>query len=244
LGLIVWKRERGKVKNHNHPNGTSESECIRCGTCCEKGGPAFHQEDRRLIEKGRIPSRYLFTIRKGEFAYDNVKACLAPVESDIIKIKGKEDTWTCIFLDEENKQCSIYHNRPLECRALKCWDTRELEKMYTRQRLTREDLISKIEGLWDLVKDHQERCDYEKINKLINDLDGPDPDSARRELLIIIQFDAEIRKLVLEKGGLASEMLDFVFGRSLKETLPNYGVTIRRDGTKTIITRSTRPRHY
>jgi hypothetical protein len=116
--------------------------------------------------------------------------------------------------------------------------------MYTRRRLTREDLISKIEGLWDLVRDHQERCDYEKINKLINGLDGPHPGRARRELLTIIQFDAEIRKLVLEKGGLDSEMLDFVFGRSLKETLPNYGVTIRSDGTKTTITRSAKLRHY
>ena len=225
-------------------SGTSGSECIRCGTCCEKGGPAFHQVDRHLIEKGRIPSRYLFTIRKGEFAYDNVNARLIPMESDIIKIKGKEDTWTCIFFDEENKQCAIYQDRPQECRALKCWDTRELEKMYTRRRLTREDLISAIEGLWDLVKDHQNRCNYETINRLISDLDGPQPDRARRELLNIIQFDAEIRKLVLVKGGLDSEMLDFVFGRPLIETLPKYGVTIRTDGTKTSIRRSIETRHF
>ena len=96
----------------------------------------------------------------------------------------------------------------------------------------------------DLVKDHQQRCDYETIIKLINDLDGPHPERARRELLVIIQFDAEIRRLVLEKGGLDSEMLDFVFGRPLKETLPNYGVKIRQDGAKTIITRSPKPRQF
>ena len=197
-----------------------------------------------MIEKGRIPIRYLFTIRKGEFAYDNVKERLVPVESDIVKIKGKEDTWSCIFFDEENKQCSIYRDRPLECRVLKCWDTHELEKMYARRRLTREDLISKIEGLWDLVKDHQDRCDYEKIIQLINALDGPQPDRARREVLTTIQFDAEIRNLVLEKGGLDSKMIDFVFGRPLKKTLPNYGLTIRSDGNKTTIARSAKPRPY
>jgi len=95
--------------------------------------------------------------------------------SDIIKIKGKEDTWTCIFFDEQNKECSIYNDRPVECRALKCWDTGELEKMYAGHRLTREDLVSKVEGLWDLIKDHQARCDYEKIKKLIGDLDGSHP---------------------------------------------------------------------
>jgi Fe-S-cluster containining protein len=166
-----------------------------------------------------------------------------PVDSDIIKIKGKEDTWTCIFFDEQNKQCSIYNDRPQECRALKCWDTRELEKMYARRRLTREDLIAGIEGLWDLIKDHQERCDYQKIKKLINDLAGPYKDKARKKLLEIIQFDAEIRQLVVDQGGLEPAMLDFVFGRSLKKTLPNYGVKIRQEGKKTVITRSYQPQN-
>jgi Fe-S-cluster containining protein len=216
----------------------SESSCIRCGTCCEKGGPGFHQEDRILIDTGVIPSRCLFTIRKGELAYDNVQGGLMPLDSDIIKIKGKADTWTCIFFDESSKQCAIYDDRPLECRALKCWDTLELEKMYARRRLTRDDLISEVEGLWDLIKDHQKRCDYEEIRNLINELNGPSRDKARKKLLEIIQYDAEIRKLVVEQGGLDSEMLDFVLGRTLKKTLPNYGIKVRQDGRKMIITRS------
>ena len=51
-----------------------------------------------LIDKEVIPSRYLYTIRKGELARDNVKGRLMPVDSDIIKIKGKEGGWMCIFL--------------------------------------------------------------------------------------------------------------------------------------------------
>jgi Fe-S-cluster containining protein len=190
-----------------------------------------------LVEKGRIPCKDLYTIRKGEFAYDNVKGCLMPVDSDIIKIKGKDDTWTCIFFDDQSKECSIYNDRPLECRALKCWDTDELEKMYARHRLTRDDLISEVEGLWDLIKDHQERCDYEKIKKLIGDLDGPHQDRVRKKILEIIQYDAEIRKLVLEKGGLDPTMLEFIFGRPLTQTLPGYGIKIRQEGGKTIVTR-------
>ncbi|MBT8367361.1 MAG: YkgJ family cysteine cluster protein, partial [Deltaproteobacteria bacterium] len=98
-------------------SGSPTKGCTRCGTCCQKGGPSFHQEDRMLIDKGVIPARCLFTIRRGESAYDNVKGCLMPVDSDIIKIKGKEGTWTCIFFDAHNKGCSIYSHRPLECRA-------------------------------------------------------------------------------------------------------------------------------
>ena len=216
----------------------SESNCIRCGTCCEKGGPGFHQEDRVLIDKGLIPSRCLYTIRKGELAYDNVQRCLMPLDSDIIKIKGKADSWTCVFFDEPNKQCSIYDDRPRECRALKCWDTRELEKMYAGRRLTRHELISEVEGLWELIQDHQTRCDYARIRDLIQELDSSRENNARRQLGEIIKYDSEIRELVVSRGGVDPEMLDFLFGRPLTKTLPNYGIKIRQDGGKTIITRS------
>ena len=228
-----------KTKKHkisNHPAtlkpGTTISECIRCGTCCEKGGPCFHIEDRMLIEKGKIPSKYLYTIRKGELAHDNVKGCLAPVDSDIIKFKGKKDGWTCIFFDEIKKGCTIYDDRPLECRALKCWDTRELEQIYANTRLTRTDLVSEVKGLWELIKEHQACCDYKKIQPLIKDLAGSKHNQARRKLLEIIRFDAEIRKLVVARGGLDPEMLDFLFGRPLTKTLENYGIKIRQKGKK------------
>ena len=191
-----------------------------------------------MIDSGAIPSRCLFTIRKGELVYDNVQGCLMPLGSDIIKIKGKADTWTCIFFDEPNKQCTIYDDRPRECRALKCWDTRELEKMYARRRLTREDLVSEVEGLWDLIQDHQQRCDYAEIQNLIKDLAGSLKNNARQKLAEIIKFDIEIRELVVTRGGMDPEMLDFLFGRPLTKTLPNYGIKVRQEGQKIIITRS------
>ena len=233
--------DRKKPSNPASPSedssASSVKSCIRCGTCCEKGGPGFHLEDRLLIEKGQIPSKYLYTIRKGEYAYDNVKGCLMPVDSDIIKIKGKNDSWSCIFFDEQTKDCAIYNERPVECRALKCWDTRELEKLYAKHRLTRSDLISEVEGLWDLIKDHQDRCDYGEIKKLISDLDGPRKAQASKKLQEVIQYDTELRNLVLDKGGLDPGMLDFLFGRPLTETLTGYGIKIKQEGGKSIISR-------
>ena len=220
----------------DHDSGLSVNECRRCGTCCEKGGPCFHTEDRLLIETGRIPSKYLYTLRRGEHAYDNVRDCLVPIDSDIIKIKGRQGGWTCIFFDGTKKACTIYNDRPLECRTLKCWDTAQLEKIYAHNRLTRKDLLAGIEGLWELVEDHQERCDYENIKKLIMDLEGPDKVQAQKELMKIIQYDAEIRQLAVKKGGLDEGMLDFVFGRPLTQTLSGYGIKIRQDGGKTIVT--------
>jgi Fe-S-cluster containining protein len=159
---------------------------------------------------------------------------LKPVDSDIIKIKGKKDSWTCIFFDEVKKGCTIYDDRPLECRALKCWDARELEQIYADTRLTRKDLVSEVKGLWDLIKEHQARCDYEKIQPLVKDLAGSKDNHARRKLLEIIRYDAEIRKLVVARGGLDPELLDFLFGRPLTETLGSYGIKIHQEGKKIV----------
>lgn len=215
--------------------GSSPNTCMRCGICCRKGGPGIHQEDQALIEKGNIPARHLYTIRRGELVRDNVKGRLMPADSDIIKIKGRDDTWTCVFYDQAEKSCTIYNDRPLECRALKCWDTRELEKIYAGGHLTRKDLLSEVEGLWDLIKEHEARCDYAEIRNLIKVLQSGNSTHARRRLAEIIRYDAEIRELVVGKGGLDPEMLDFLFGRPLIKTLPDYGVQVRRQGSKIIL---------
>jgi Fe-S-cluster containining protein len=230
--------QRPKANPSGDNSAGSANGCRRCGICCEKGGPGFHREDRRLIETGRILSKYLYTIRNGELAFDNVKLCLAPAKSDIIKIKGQEGSWTCIFFEPNKKACTIYNDRPLECRVLKCWDPADLKQVYGHDRLSREDLLSQVKGLWELIDDHQRRCDYKKITKLINELDSPGGDKARKELMEIIQYDAEIRKLVLEKGRLDPAILDFAFGRPLTVTLPGYGIKVRQEGRKTIISRT------
>ena len=84
--------------------------------------------------------------------------------------------------------------------------------------------------MWDLIKEHQVRCDYTKIQGLIENLTGGKKDDARRKLLEIIRYDAEIRKLVVSRGGLDADMLDFLFGRPLTKTLGNYGVKVRQIG--------------
>ncbi len=223
-----------KIKPKKQP-GTSApiSECIRCGTCCKKGGPSFHHEDKELIDKGIILSEFLYTIREGELSYDNVKECLLPAASDIIKIKGQKDSWTCVFFNENENECTLYNDRPIECRILTCWDTREIEKMYSKNRLTRKDLLSSIEGLWDLVEDHQQRCAYNRLKRFTADLkEGKKKDEAAKGLHEIIEYDTRIRQMVAEKGGLDPAMVDFLFGRPITETIRMYGFRIVQKGDK------------
>ena len=210
------------LKSINIKQNVRITECILCGTCCKKGGPSFHLADKHLIDKGVILSKYLFTIRKGELAYDNVRQELLPLSSELIKLKGKNDSSTCIFFNEGEKKCEIYKNRPVECKALKCWDTREIEKIYSKNRLTRKDLLFDVEGLWELVNDHQSRCSYEKIKKMLQKQDDSNND-IQKEILEIIRYDTQIRHLVVEKGGMDSEILDFLFGRPLTLTIKSFG---------------------
>jgi len=208
------------------------SECRRCGSCCKKGGPSFHQEDKNLIEKGAIALKYLYTIRQGELAYDNIKRCLVAAESDIIKTKEETRSRACVFFDETENSCRIYENRPIECRTLMCWDTRELEEMYSRNRLSRKKLISDIEGLWDLVEDHQTRCDYKIVKGFVDKLDKPNKKSAVDGLRYMINYDIQIRSLVIKKGAIDPEMVDFLLGLPLIETIKRFGLNVKKEGDK------------
>ncbi len=210
----------------DRPSGT-KAQCIRCGTCCEKGGPSFHIQDRYLIENGTIHTRYLYTIRKGEFVHDNVQGQLKPADSDIIKIKGKSPSWECVFFQKRDKSCSIYDYRPLECRLLKCWDTRDIEAVYEKDRLTRQDILAGIEGLWELIADHEKQCAHDAINRAIQDFHGVLSKQAQDVITGAIQYDSAIRQLVLENGNVAPDMTDFLFGRPLTVTLKSAGYDIQ-----------------
>ncbi len=187
--------------------------CKRCGTCCIKGGPSFHIEDKWLIEEGHLPAKYLYTIRKGEPVRDVRTGKIIFTSSDIIKIKGKENRWTCFFYNEDEAKCSIYQNRPLECRVLDCLDTREIGNIVGKDLLERESIISKIEGLWDMVKEHDQRCPYEEITNLLNEYRKKENQYLPQNISEIIEYDKALREVVVNKGGLDPELLDFLFGR-------------------------------
>jgi Fe-S-cluster containining protein len=203
------------------PITTESHACNRCGTCCRKGGPALHQEDRRLVEDGHIHTRQLVTLRAGETTRDPIEGRLVTLAGEVIKIKGRGGTWCCRFFAPQRQACRIYAFRPLECRLLTCWDTQAIESGYTRDRLTRRDLLSGIRGLWELVEAHEQRCGYERIQRLCAGREGCSASGARRALEELIAYDAELRRLVVARGGLEHGMTDFLFGRPLRKTLPN-----------------------
>jgi Fe-S-cluster containining protein len=206
-----------------------EKECKRCGTCCRKGGPCLHTVDRPLVEEGAIRLANLFTIRTGEWVNDNVRDCLTPATTEIIKIKGSRRSWACIHFNQKNRICRIYANRPMECRLLTCWDTHPLEAFYATERLSRKDLLGDVPGLWELIEYHQSACDHAKLRQWADELLAIAPcmsSKAKEKILEAVCFDASVRKLASEKVKADPEQFDFIFGRPLVQTLKIYRLTV------------------
>lgn len=215
------------MEQSGHPiNAENRKACTRCGTCCRKGGPTLHSVDLEMIESGQIPVKYLFTIRKGEPAFDNIRGVIFTTTEDIIKIKGKTDVSACVFYDLAHSVCDIYEHRPLECRILACWDTKAIEEYYGRDRLNRENLIAKVEGLWELVRDHQERCSYARLAQIAGPIRGSGKEQYTREIFEMIRFDSSLRALIIERSGIDLEMLEFLLGRPMLQTVRMFGICV------------------
>ena len=205
------------------------THCIRCGTCCMKGGPTLHEEDAILFEKGILGKCHVYTLRKGEVVR-NIDNALMVLEQEIIKIKGKDESWTCMFFDDEKKACSIYKHRPIECRALKCWDLSGFKEVMARPCLRRMDLIRPDDGLITTIGAHEQRCAYETLELAVRGLQGPDSGKAVDKILDLLQYDYYLRSLLTEKLKLALNELDFFFGRPLTTTIRMFGLCVKQEG--------------
>ncbi len=204
------------------------SKCQRCGTCCKKGGPALHIEDKQIIDRGGIPLASLYTLRKGELARDNVTESLICLAAEIIKIKSLPDAAVCMYFNDADMSCSIYDNRPVECRTLECWNTAKIVAIYSENRLTRASVLEQVDWLKDLVQTHESECDLDRIQDLVNDRESGDADAASA-LMEMINYDFHLRNIVTEKGNIAPDMLDFLFGRPLNEIIScQFGVKIEK----------------
>lgn len=222
-----------------HPVAGSSPEnrtsCIRCGVCCKKGGPALHAPDKERVGRpGGISLSCLFTIRKGEKIRDDIRGAVVPTETEIVKIKGKSGEWTCVFFREPGA-CGIYDFRPLECRALKCWDTREITAAYRLPRLSRADLV-KDPVLLRAIAEHEAECNYERIGRLVAKLGTPGEPAALDELYNTLHIDTALRPMLVEKAGVDPDTLDFLLGRPLTETFHMFGLKVRKEGERFILT--------
>jgi Fe-S-cluster containining protein len=201
-------------------NPSSESplqiSCRKCGTCCKKGGPSLHLEDRELVLSGVLPLSSLVTIRKGEWVYDGKRQSLRSAETEFVRIRGAGSGWRCLYWDEPTRSCTIYADRPIECRALKCWDTREIEAIYDRPRLTRAEILADAPGWMDLIRTHEAHCGIDCLTSWLVLRTDHRQDAQIAEM---VAFDGNMRELTTARSGIDPDILPFLYGRALPEVI-------------------------
>ena len=205
---------------------TLQSECKRCGTCCEKGGPALHTQDLPLIEKGFLSFDNIISIRSGELAHDPVSNSIEPVKVELLKIRGIKDSWACIFYDKAGNGCSIYDHRPIACKVLKCWDTDDILELAGKDLISRLDIVKEGNPLRERLIEHEELfpCpDLKTISKTISHSSK----KTVKKLERIINKDLAYRIRATGEFNLSVSQELFYFGRPLFQLLIPLGFTAR-----------------
>lgn len=200
------------------------NKCKRCGTCCKKGGPCLHLADAGLITQGIIGPADLVTYREGEPVLDPAKEEVFPLSNDMIKIKSAGDVRRCRFFDQACG-CMIYVDRPLECRLLKCWDTREIEKVFLRDTLARRDLLPEGSKLREIVDS------YDRIFRIADVLGAIAPgDDLSDGIKAMVEADRLFRERAVSLIGIGPDTLDFFFGRAIREIVQTVTGISREEG--------------
>jgi len=202
-----------------------------------KGGPTLHEEDAVLFTKEVIDKTHVYTLRKGEMVR-NVDDTLMVLEQEMIKIKGQGDSWSCVFFEGDENVCKIYRDRPAECRALQCWDLKELKEVMARPYLQRKDLINPGDGILKIIAAHEERCAYATLGAAVEQLQEPDSEKAAEKILNLLQYDGYLRPFLAEKLKMNTNTMDFFFGRPLRSSIRTYGLCVKQDGNSLLLTRT------
>jgi Fe-S-cluster containining protein len=215
----------------DQPVTIERTHCIRCGECCLASSPTLQMADVSLVYDGFIDRGNLYTIRLGELIRDNIHGELRVTDKEIIKIKEKENSLGCIHYNEKAKACTIYEYRPIQCKALACWDESEFMRVYARPKADRRDIIrDKI--VLGLMKEHDKRCSYMELDKFVRQI-KKEGEEAVRKILEVLKFDHHIRTFTSKKLGIGFSEMDFLFGRPLIDTIKMFGLKVIKqpDGT-------------
>jgi Fe-S-cluster containining protein len=216
----------------NEVKDQSISECKRCGTCCMQGGPSLHLEDKNLLANGPIKLEHLITIRKGEMAHFALHDEPVPIMQELIKIAGKGKEWECTFLEHDEKLCTIYEHRPLECRLLECWNTSELENVVGQNTLTRADIIASDNPINEFIRLHELKCPIPEPYKIRTALSSEEEGAeALAELTELVHRDLAVRAEAVGRFNISLPLEILYFGRPIHIILNAHGLcAIEKDG--------------
>lgn len=204
--------------------------CRRCGACCQDGGPALHHQDLGLLTpdpggvRPHLDIADLMVLRRGEVVRDQPQGGgLTALGQEIIKIRGRDGGWTCMYYDDGASACGRYAWRPQECRRQDCEATQAIAAFYERDRLTRFDIMPEGGRLAELAYAHEDRCHIPTLVRTALAYRRGEPGAGER-ILHMLAFDHSTREVLEQMGGAAAEA--FVFGQPLHSLLRLFGLAL------------------
>lgn len=200
--------------------GAAES-CIRCGECCQLGSPTLLTHDLPLFQQEILTRNDIYTLRPGEqvTTRDGQVEALPEERLKVREIPGSRQCW---FFLAANNSCRIYENRPEQCRRQVCW-TDPPRPPAVAQLLTRKHLFEAIPEVWDLISEHQERCDYAKVARALTELRAG-LQAAGEVLFEALHFDHYLRQMLINEWDLTPAATELLLGRPVPQFLEAQGV--------------------
>ncbi len=200
-----------------------------------KGSPTLENEDLRLFESGKLGPKDVYTLRKGELVFDNVKEKSFVNDKERIKIRETDEEKRCIFYQKWNRECSIYDDRPVQCRLQECWNPERESSSEQGEPLNRKDLFESIDEIWKVIQKHEETCSHEKFSREIIRL-GATKGQTVEKIIELLSFDSHVREFLGTRIGIGNDVLDLFFGRPLIDFLEYFGLTVDQndEGTFTL----------
>jgi len=148
--------------------------------------------------------------------WDNVQNKVVLLKQELIKIRSiSSSDKGCIYYDHTHKSCTIYAHRPLQCRVLKCWDTRELERIYSHKRLNRSMLIKEGSAMAQLIAEYENKCSVDHTTTLIKNITPENQEDTLQKINEIMAYDRSFRLTLKEKVNITDLELEFYFGRPM-----------------------------
>lgn len=231
--LEAWKRLLILAEN-----ATREilPTCVECGECCRRGSPTLQVEDLEILQSGQIPWEQLYTLRKGEPARSPFEGKPFILPEDRIKIREKEGTGECVFLDRATDRCTIYSDRPLQCRAQACWDPVPAKDLAEQPFLLRTHIFEHVEVLSTIITEHDSRCSFESLAEALEKLRDDDEDSIQNALRLL-SYEEHFREFLSEKFGIPQDNMELVLGRSFSKMVGLFGYKVveASDGSRCLM---------
>lgn len=199
--------------------------CIRCGECCESASPALLLGEVGLVREGGPFYGRAYTIRAGEPVYDHRLG--HPVPAPLELIKPLETETGCQAYDAD-EGCTVYDDRPDQCRALACWEEGEPGPEFDGPFLNREILFGtdrpEDQLRMEYVRAHQRKCPSEGLVDLAEEA-AKEIRASFTRLQEIVAFDLHTRYFAKTREHLSDEEMDLVLGRPVALIIEPLGFT-------------------